>query len=85
MLPAAVAIDGGGTAWVTNNSGTGTLSQILPGTSAVTPLGSLNAPVGVAVDASGNVWTANSGDNSVTKFIGLATAVIVPLAANVGP
>lgn len=84
LAASGLALDGGGTAWLTSSTATGSLIRVTADNAAIA-LGSLNTPAGVAVDASGNVWTANTGDDSVTKFVGLARPAVTPLSAAVGP
>lgn len=83
-MPAAVAYDSAGTAWLANAASISAFS----GSTALTPAtgyATLSTPQGIAVDGSGNIWTANSGDNSVSILIGLAAPTTTPLSANVGP
>ncbi len=88
-MPAAVAIDGQGTVWMTNNLPAGSLSKLTASQSTPlspsTGLGSLHAPSGIAVDASGCIWTANAGDNSISEFVGIAYPASTPLVTNAGP
>jgi sugar lactone lactonase YvrE len=93
-LPNAVALDGSGTAWVSN--GNGSLSAfssagtaITPSTGYVTGAGLAN---GVAVDGSGSVWLTSCGSyctgtgtdaGSVYQLIGVASPVVTPLAVAV--
>ncbi len=88
-LPAAVAIDGQGVAWITNAQTAGSISQLNTATgvtlSPAMGLGLLNQPQAIAIDASGSVWTANSGDSSVAEFVGIAVPAAMPLVANAGP
>jgi streptogramin lyase len=83
--PTGVAVDGANNIWVTNNTGSGYLSEFAASTGApvanAKTLGTLNSPVQLAVDPSGNVWTANSGDSSITVFVGLAAPTTTPLVA----
>ena len=85
--PNAVAIDGAGDVWVSNNNGT--LSELSSAGAALSPaLGYshgtilLENPIAIAVDGSGDVWLANSGNNEVTEFIGLGTPVVTPIVAS---
>jgi streptogramin lyase len=68
-LPAAIAIDASGNAWVAN-SGNSTVSQLDPaGTgSAVYTGGGLSSPSSIAIDAGGNAWIANEANSSVTEI-----------------
>ncbi len=79
--PTAIAFDGNGTAFMTDNSAL----YAYNGSTALSPatgFSTLSTPEGVAVDPSGNVWTTNAGSNSVSIFIGLAAPTITPVAAN---
>lgn len=94
--PAAVAIDGAGSAWVAN---TNNILSLTPG--AATTAGSishfdgagaalspatgfssptLSTPQGIAVDGSGNVWLRNTGAATLTVFVGAATPVATPFS-----
>jgi len=82
--PDAVAIDGGGNAWVTdegdstlvelNNAGT-----VLSGTTGYPPVNG-DDPDAVAVDGSGDVWYTSQSSNIVYEVIGAAVPVVTPIA-----
>jgi streptogramin lyase len=84
VLPAAIAFDATGKAFLANSA---TISEFAAGTAgtAVSPAmgyGTVSSPSGIAIDPSGNVWTANTGDNSLSIFVGLAAPTVTPVAAN---
>jgi hypothetical protein len=76
----ALAIDGAGTLWIAN--GSGTLSALTSSGTAASPTPiatpNLNAPASLSVDASGSLWIANSGSNTVTEVLGIAAPVVTP-------
>jgi len=87
-VPTGVAVDGGGSIWITNGSAAGGLAELSSAGAVLSPAtgyGSLNTPVGIAIDSTGSLWTADLGDNSVTQFVGIASPVTTPIAATVGP
>jgi len=67
--PYGIALDAGGNAWVTNETGT-TVTELSPtGTVLASPTATgLVGAQGVAVDRDGNVWVANTAGNSVIKY-----------------
>jgi streptogramin lyase len=75
--PNAVAIDGSGNVWTTNNNST--VSQLSSLGSAVSgspySVGGLNGPNGIAIDTAGNAWIANYSGNSVTELTSSGAAV----------
>jgi hypothetical protein len=77
--PPALAVDGNGTVWVAN--GSGSVSAFANGGGVLSPAatgysgGGMSAPSGISVDTAGNVWISNSGNNSVTEVIGSAAPV----------
>jgi streptogramin lyase len=87
--PRAIAIDGGGNAWVASERGP-SLAQFSSATSAnhgtlLSPGGGWGAdakllePYSLAIDAAGNIWVSNYGNNTLTEFIGMAAPVKTPL------
>jgi streptogramin lyase len=69
--PYGIAMDTGGNAWVTNESGSSVVK--LPSLSngfATTTYGSagLLAPRGISIDRQGNIWIANTGGNDVVEL-----------------
>jgi len=86
--PAGIAIDGSGSAWLTNfengsNSITGlsNTGAAISGASGYTASGTLTKPFSLANDGSGNIWVGTT--NGITELIGAATPVITPLSAGV--
>jgi hypothetical protein len=88
--PQGIAIDGAGTAWITNFHGN-SLTQIAGAASAshgtfLSPTTGFGAdaallnPFAVAIDSSGSIWVSNAGNNTLTQFIGIASPVRTPLA-----
>lgn len=79
----ALAIDGNGQVWVSNEGNT--ISLFTNGGTAVSPTGgivdpsTLSSPSGIAVDLGGSVWIANGGNNTLTRVLG-AAAPVAPLA-----
>jgi hypothetical protein len=70
--PQAVAMDGSGSAWVTNQTGS-TVTKLLS-SGAVAPGAPFTdstdvAPQGIAIDPSGNAWIAFSNGGSVVKLL----------------
>jgi streptogramin lyase len=67
--PYAIALDAGGNAWVTNETGT-TVTELSPnGTVLASPTATnLVGAQGIAIDKTGNVWVANTAGNSVIKY-----------------
>ena len=90
--PSGIAMDGAGTAWVSNlgfpsisafsTSGT-TLSPSkgFTGTAGKTggTTGPLTKPEGIAVDGSGNVWVVDN-NNVTVMYVGLGVPVVTPTA-----
>ncbi len=77
--PTALTIDGAGSVWVTN--GTGTLSAFSNSGTPITTTAyttSFSSPNSINVDSSGNLWITNAGDNSVSEVIGAAAPVTTP-------
>ena len=67
--PYAIALDAGGNAWVTNETGTAVTELSPTGTVVASPTATgLVGAQGVAVDKTGNVWVANTAGNSVIKY-----------------
>jgi NHL repeat len=67
--PYGIAIDAGGNAWVTNETGTAVSEFSASGSLLASPTATgLVGAQGIAVDRSGNVWVANTAGNSVVKF-----------------
>jgi streptogramin lyase len=92
-----IAIDGGQTVWLANNSGVSGafdgVSAFASNGTATSPAtgylgGSLFYPYAIAVDGSGDVWATNpNGPNnnsvgSVTELIGAGSPVVTPIAAS---
>jgi sugar lactone lactonase YvrE len=79
--PYAIAIDGSGNAWVTNETGT-TVTEFSPtGSVLATPTATgLVGAEGIAVAPGGTVWVANTAGNSLVAF---ATAAGQVTATNV--
>ena len=91
---AVIAIDGAGTAWISNcrigcpGSGSTAKDNILHITASgvnIDPSDGLEnaqfSTVGtVAIDASGNLWVSNNQGGSLTKLVGVAVPVRTPLA-----
>jgi len=79
--PTAITIDGNGTAWLTNSSGT--ISQF---TSARVPVSSIpiaasaniSSPSSIQADSSGSLWISSSGNGMVVEVIGVASPVVTP-------
>ena len=71
--PYGVAIDGSGNVWVSNQGGSGSISEfsssgsVMSGSSGFSG-GGIDGPYGIAIDGSGNVWTANNFGYSVSEF-----------------
>ena len=67
--PYGIAVDAGGNAWVTNETGT-TVTELSPsGTVLASPTATgLVGAQGIAIDKTGNVWVANTAGNSVIKY-----------------
>jgi streptogramin lyase len=93
----AVAIDGSGSAWVTNNGNSSITKLTNTGVAASGSSGYTGGVMsaapqgGLAIDGSGNVWVtlgqeANGSQypfvSNVTEFIGAATPVVTPIVAN---
>jgi hypothetical protein len=63
--PTAIAIDGGGNGWITNNGSTPSVTRLSPlgvalDSSPLAPTGSgLQNPSSIAIDSSGNAWIAD--------------------------
>ena len=67
--PYAIALDAGGNAWVTNETGTAVTELSPSGAVLASPTATgLVGAQGIAVDRNGNVWVANTAGNSVIKF-----------------
>ena len=67
--PYGIAIDAGGNAWVTNETGTAVSEMASTGGLLASPTATgLAGAQGIAIDRSGNVWVANTAGNSVIKF-----------------
>ncbi|AEU38318.1 NHL repeat-containing protein [Granulicella mallensis] len=68
--PQAVAIDGAGNAWVTDNTGNSVTKVSSGGAflSGASGFSGLNGPFGIAIDLSGNAWVTNSLGTSITEF-----------------
>jgi len=64
--PSAIAADGSGNIWVTNNGGNNLLELSHSGVLETTISGGFTAPTGLALDLNGNVWVAQSGNSSLT-------------------
>jgi PKD repeat protein len=69
---AAIAIDGSGNAWITNELANSVIKlsstgAVLSGANGYTG-GGLDFPYGIAIDGSGNAWITNELANSVTEF-----------------
>jgi hypothetical protein len=86
----ALAIDGLGTVWLTNQQTNAGYNDIPGGLAAVTPAGalaygstleagSLDYPSSISVDSAGSLWIANSGSNNVVEVIGVAAPVATPV------
>jgi hypothetical protein len=88
--PSGIAMDGAGTAWVSNlgypsisafsTSGTAlSPSKGFIGTTGATggTTGPLKTPTAIAVDGSGNVWVADSS-NVTVMYVGLGVPVVTP-------
>ena len=67
--PYGIALDAGGDAWVTNETGT-TVTELSPNgavlASAIAP--GLVGAQGIAIDKAGSVWVANTAGNSVIRL-----------------
>jgi hypothetical protein len=68
--PADVAVDGHGTVYVANETGTVTVYPAGSVSPSVTISQGLESPQGVAVDASGNVYVANRGPSPSIQVYG---------------
>ena len=82
-MPAGIAIDGSGNAWIGNVFGMAELSR--SGTPISPPLGYAYLQIGVnlhhvAIDGSGDVWATSNNSYSVAELIGAATPIVTPLA-----
>src|SRR3984957_1681285 len=95
VVPAAIAIDGGGDALFTPDQGNGEVSSfsINTTTGALTPIMAVanssvaDVPVGIGIGTNNGVeyvFTANSGGNSVSSFIvtNLTTVISPPTVAS---
>jgi hypothetical protein len=73
-----IAIDGSGSIWITNFSGSVTkLSNsgaVLSGTTGYTA-GGFSSPMGIAIDTFGNAWIANSFSGTVTELSNSGTVL----------
>jgi hypothetical protein len=89
--PFSVAIDGGGTAWVTGNAFSkdpGLVQRVNPdGTLAGAPVtgGGLRSPLGIAIDTAGNAWAANFEGASVTRIAPDGAVSEIRLPSLAGP
>ena len=77
--PQAIAIDGSGNAWVTDNSGDSVTEvssggAFLSGASGYTG-GGLNGPFGIAIDGSGNAWVTNDSGTTTTELTSNGTVL----------
>lgn len=87
--PRAIAVDGGGNAWVASEHGAtlaefAAASSMNPGRLLSPSLGwgadaKLGEPYSLAIDAAGNIWVSNYASNTLTEFVGLASPVKTPL------
>ncbi|EQD25354.1 MAG: hypothetical protein D084_Lepto4C00170G0001 [Leptospirillum sp. Group IV 'UBA BS'] len=77
FTPAGIAVDGSGNVWVTNDSSSGSVTEISSSaissgscSSSCTNFSGFSNPTGIAVDGSGNVWVTNdsSSSGSVTEI-----------------
>lgn len=66
--PYGLAIDAGGNAWVTNESGNTVVAFSPTGSSVTATAPGLIGPQAVAVDKNSNVWVANTAGNSVVEL-----------------
>jgi hypothetical protein len=83
--PNGIAIDGAGSAWITNESPSTGIIQLSSSGALLSTLNGytssgLSSPEGIAIDGSGNVWVADE-QGSVAEIIGAATPVITPIVA----
>jgi streptogramin lyase len=71
--PYGVAIDGSGNVWVSNQGGSGSISEFsssggaMSGSSGFSG-GGIDGPYGIAIDGMGNVWTANNFGYTISEF-----------------
>ena len=78
--PSALAIDGNGYVWITNN-GNSTLSVF---NAAGTPVSAtayspaIGNPHSITIDSTGSLWITNYADSSLTQVIGVAAPVVTP-------
>ena len=86
----SIAIDGAGTAWITNYNNNGVNAFSNSGTALSPSSGytgaATNGPYAIAVDGSGNIWVTNGNAGSsagvLTEIVGAGTPVVTPLAAS---
>jgi hypothetical protein len=84
-VPQAIAIDGSGDAWITNefssagvNGGNGSVTELsssgAPTSGSPYAGGGLSTPAGIAIDGSGNAWVSDNGGTALSKFNSGGTA-----------
>jgi hypothetical protein len=70
--PSALAIDGSGNVWITNDAGASTVSELssngIPAANSPFHGGGLSKPYSIAIDSSGDVWLPNSSASSVSEY-----------------
>ena len=76
-IPAGIAIDLTGNAWVTaSNNDVYELDKTTGDITGTTPFTGFSTPTGVAVDPAGYIWVVNNGNNSVSAFNSSGTSLL---------
>jgi hypothetical protein len=77
----STASDGNSNIWLTTDTGTPTLEEILSGATTVTSSitgGGMNAPYKLCVDGGNTIWIANDGANTVSAWSTSTNAWLAP-------
>jgi hypothetical protein len=81
FTPAGIAADGSGNIWVTDDTSSGSVTEITSAAVSNASCSSCNtyntsgyfsSPVGIAADGSSNIWVTNNSGNSVTEITSTA-------------
>ncbi len=82
-LPRAMAFDGNGNLWV-SDQGAGSIRKIVLGSQLVSTLATgLNQPEGIVADGAGNLFVALSGDSTIDKVV-ISSGHVSVLAGAIG-